>query len=343
MNISTLPLAARWTRAVVATAAALVVIAGCNEAPAVDYATEGDVWKSRIAEAMERTESASAHRFEGSLVFRVNGAGPLGELPLLPGIGDGFSWSGAVYREPLRLEADMRFPVRAEDASGQPDAQTMPLLIQDNKLYVSVPMLNEPDEYLSVDLASDTASGPVPLAALHAAADAIDELATSLVSAVDPEWVRLAEPQRGAAVETGEAADAAVGPFDIAVIVTEDNAERLEAAFREGWSAWTASFASSLGGSAALVPDGVDFDLAPGGTILVSIDDAGFVASQSVDLAFLQAADGEGDAPVEIGHLAYRAARSEIGGTPSMTKEVPASTLPFDHVLRFLAAGRQQP
>ncbi|MCI3919732.1 hypothetical protein MO973_05740 [Paenibacillus sp. TRM 82003] len=339
---------ARWIRAAVVSAAALTLITGCTEEPAVDYATEGDALKTRVAEALERTEAANAHRFDGSLAFRMDGADESAGASLLPLIGEGFAWSGALSREPLRLEADVRFPLHGEaggDASGQSAQVSMPLLIQDNKLYANVPMLNQPEEYLVIDLESDGASGPIPVTELSAAADALDELATTIVAAVDPEWVRLVSPEPEQSEEEAQDGASSVekrGPFDISIQVTEENAERIEAAFREGWTAWTAALPAALSASSPKVEDDtLDFDLAPGSSLLVALDEEGFVADQRIDFTFTQGGSDDAE-PIDVGSLSYRSARTDIGGTPEMKKTVPASTLPFEHLLRFLAAGREQ-
>ncbi len=297
------------------------IVAGCEETPARDFAVEGEAWKAAIAEAYERNDSLDNYRFEGSITAADGGRTPSASGALLPTIEGGIAWSGVLYREPARLEADVRV-----GANGGEGARTFPMLAQDGLFYISVPPVNKPDEYFVIDLAkARTENDPLPIEPLLNAADAFDDLARTLVARIAPEWVRAAE------------ADAPASPLRFVVDVTDENAEPVAAAVREAYADWAASLPPELGANAFGLSD-ESLRLLPGGTIVIALDEAGYVVDQRVELPFADgtATANEADSSATFSY-AFRL--TEPNGSPDMTRSVPENVIPFENVLAFLAAG----
>jgi len=344
MTNTAYPRRRRSLRAAAVAAAVLALVAGCERTPARDYAAEGAAWKSKIAEAYERNDALNNYRFDGSIAFGADDATSAGETApaaFLPMLRDGLSWSGVLYREPLRLEADVRV-----GPDGAAPARTIPLLAQDGTLYVSVPAVNAEGEYFAValDKADD---GPLPVSPLLTAAGAFDDLAEHVIARVDPEWIRT--PDDAAPAEGGDAAadDGRAEPSRFVVEVTADNAEHLASAFRDGFATWAESLPPELGANALGLTGEETFRLAEGGTIALALDENGFLVDQSVELAIERGAGAEADANLENAvpseKFSYAVRLSEPNGAPDMTRSVPNDVIPFENVLAFLAAGAGAP
>ncbi|HZG55897.1 hypothetical protein [Paenibacillus sp.] len=342
-------------RAAVLTALSLSLLAGCKSAPVRDYAAEGAVWKARIAEAYERNDSLDNFKFDGHFSYEASEPTKAADAPngVLPTLADGLAWSGVWYREPLRLEAELRLG-EAETAP------SMPFLVQDDKLYVHIPSLNRQDEYFSVDLSANEADGPLPIEPLVRAAGAFDELAKAVVERVDPAWVRAADgsapPAEGegtrdeTGVEAAEAEAAANRLPDVFVVeATPDNAEHLASAFRDGYAAWSSAFPDRLGASQAAFLDET-LRVGEGSVLRIALDEAGYIVEQSIDWTFVRAQDGEASSseaapasePAVEARLAYAARLAEPNGAPAMNAVPPSNVLPLEHVLAFLKAGQAQ-
>jgi hypothetical protein len=335
----------RWFRTAFITAAAVALLTGCNEDDSTDFTAEGEVWKTHLADAFANNEALTSQRFDGNIAFLLEGVTDAQEAnTILPMLTQGFSWKGIAYRDPLRLEADVTFSAGL-NASEQPAPLVMPLLLQDNKLYVSIPMLNNPEEYFVVDLASSDPASPLPLADLTAAASVLDELVSAIVNEVDPEWIRRVGEPSSESESTPEpgTTETVTEPIQYEIVVSSDNAEHLEAAFRKGWSAWSAKFPASLGAASAAVEGDADsFDLGVGSKISLTVSPDAFVTNQDVALSFTAAAK-EGETPAAIGELEYSLLITDRNQAPELTKTIPEHTLSFDHVLKFLAAAKANP
>ncbi|WP_309123430.1 hypothetical protein [Paenibacillus sp.] len=339
-------------RAAAFAVALLALLAGCERTPARDYAAEGEAWKARIADAYERNASLENYRFEGSFAFPSEGepTAAAGPAALLPTLGDGLSWGGVLYRDPLRLEADIRF---GGDAGGEgAAAQTVPLLAQDGLFYVSIPPVNAPDEYFAIDLSvAEAGTGPLPIRPLLDAAAAFDDLVYAIVERVDPQWIRT--PDVALDGDGGDAeSDPEEEPRRFVVEVTEENAEHLAAAFREGYAAWAERLPPELGANRLSIAGDASFALAAGGSIAIELDENGYVVDQAVELDVVRGAkaSSEGGGATDASsaaenapsnRFAYAIRLTEPNGSPEMTKTVPANVIPFKDVLAFLLSGAE--
>jgi len=314
-------------RAALAVLLAAAFAAGCEEAQGPDDGAEAEARKARIAAAYERNDSLDNYRFEGSFAFPPASGAAVPDSPagaVAPSLADGLSWSGVYYRDPMRLEADIRPGGANGSAGGAWARETIPLLVRDGTLYISIPAINRPDEYLTVRLAAANDGAAAPAAALIQAAGAVDGLAERIFEALDPRWIAPAEPAGGAEGERFVAA------------VTSDNAEAMTAAVRAGFDAWAQSLPPELGAPA--LPEGGGIRLAEGGALTFSLGADGTVAEQRIELAFVSGEDVSEDA-AEAGTLRYELRLREANGSPALTKPTPTATVPLEHVLAFLAAG----
>lgn len=316
-----------WIRAVLIAAVAGLSVAGCDGQKAIDYTAEGEVWKQQIAEAYQQNDSLESYRFSGSMTLKAEGmprpeSSPPEVKALVPLLGEGLAWEGTYGREPLRMEAEVEL-----------GTDNIPLLIQDRQLYLSIPALNKPEEYVSIPLQAEAGESKAVVKGLKQASAAIGQLAERVVAAVDPQWVRLSEEDRSKL----EASPAAEGNSDTAppaakhfiISVTPENRGNIEQALRN--SLPEANLQEDL------------FDLGEGGKIALTINEAGYVTEQQVDLHFIPpiSADADGGSPAgDIGGLSYAMALSELNTAPEITSAAPENVLPLEHILAFLKAGR---
>ncbi|HZG88283.1 hypothetical protein [Paenibacillus sp.] len=306
-------------RAALAALLAAAFAAGCEETQSPDDSAEAEARKARIAAAYERNDSLDHYRFEGSFAFAA--APDAAAAGIVPTLADGLSWSGVYYRNPLRLEADIRPGGDADEtAAGDAARETIPLLVRDGTLFISIPAINRPDEYLSVRLEEANGGAAAGVASLVQAAGAVDALAERIFDELDPRWIAPAEPAGAAGGERFVAA------------VTADNADAMTAAVQAGFAAWARSLPAELGAPA--LPEGAGIRLAEGGALSFALGADGTVAEQLIELAFVSGEDA-----AEAGTLRYELRLSEANGSPALTKEAPAATVPLEHVLAFLKAG----
>ncbi|WP_199618867.1 hypothetical protein [Paenibacillus alkalitolerans] len=312
----------RWlTAASVITVAAAALFTGCtNENP------DGDKWKSAVAAAYDKNGEISNYALEAKMKVKWNsdGAQQPPVSPIFAGAAamlaseEGLSWKGAAYTDPLRVEADIAL---RDDAAKQ--TYNVPLLIQDNKLYVSIPMLNKENEYFLVDKPLDLKSSvPFDPAVVMGWQKALDTLVPSIISAADARWVRQS------------ASEDEQGPNRIEIAVTDENADDIADAFAAGWSAAIGKLQELklIGNDTATQwtqYNGKSAKLLPGGTVAVTIDSDGFIAEQSLDVTFTNES-----------HVQLTILKTEVNRQPQMTKPVPDQALPFSDLLKFIAADR---
>lgn len=303
----------------------LGLLAGCEEAaplpPARDYAAEGEQWKQRIADAADRRAALTDYRFEGTITYTPPNAAKTDD-PSSAGsslsLHDGLSWSGAMYREPLQLSAELRI-------GGEPSQQPLPILVRDDMVYLSVPGLNAPGEFFGARLTGDEAA-----AEAFKGAAALDKLALAVLSRVDPLWIR-SEDDNAPATANAE------GPAAIVVTATEENAGHLAEAFQAAYAEWSGSFPPAFrAGLEASAPPGSRIRE---GVIAFDIDEAGRLANQRIDFAFETGGAGDEAAEREdAGRFLYAFSVSEANGSPAMP-QTPENVIPLEHVLAFLRSS----
>ncbi|WP_274363292.1 hypothetical protein [Paenibacillus thermotolerans] len=342
-----------WQRAAtIVTAAALAsaLFAGCTNSKDEN---DGTQWKTTAAAAYEKNAQIENYAFEGDMKLIPANPGsdsetgtssghpaasaaaesPLvGRLTALFTSEGGLGWKGAAYEQPLRLEADLQLK-----QGDQP--YNVPLLIQDNKLYISIPTLNKENEFLLIDNTTDAkdkkASSPFDPSIVSKLFHALDEVVPAAIAAADPKWVT-AEAQGDNGSADGASDNVAnesgqSGPVLIKITVTEKNADSVTVALRQGLDAASGKLNGlDLGNAAGLTAASENArKLAPGGTISALIDADGFIAEQHIDIAF---ADGGG--------LKLNLVKSQLNGQPKLTKETPTDVLSFSDILTFITANR---
>lgn len=312
------------TAAIVAALALLP--AGCPQQRPPVPAPESRDWKPDIAAAFARNGSMDNFRFSGELAFRGGPEDDAGRnrttettetatAALAGALSAGWTWDGVLHRNPLRLEA----AVRVAEAPGAAEV-VIPLLIRDNQWYASIPLLNEPEEYVVIDAGANDGASREAVGQLRLAGAAAGALAGYLFAAADPEWIRF---------DPADDAGAAFGTFRLDAAF-----DRAGEAVRRGWDEWAGSFPELL-----RPPPLPEFDvvrLAEGGEVSVAIDSRGFVEQQRIGLELWKETDGTLSV---VGRLSYRMTISDINASPAATWTAPTNVLPFDRILRHAVSG----
>jgi len=325
LNVKARILRAATVRAAGAALLALALLSGCIEAER-DVAEEGERFKANVEAAFERNATLASYVFAGSLSVPPAAATASEDAPpaaaLLPAIAEGVAWHGAFHREPLALQGDVSF------GAGAADDATVPLLLRDGSLFFHIPGVNRPDEFFEVPSANADDS---PLASWLSSAGAFMEGTRTLFAAADPVWVKAADEDGNPVTWDEESGNAAStdGPIRYRIDVTEQNAEAMSAAFLERWNDWRTELPDGVVGSPTWTAD--TFRLAEGGFVEVVVNADGFATEQRLHLSV--ASDAEG------GRIDYALSLSALNAAPSPSAEAPKETLPFEQVLKFLAAS----
>ncbi|MCZ8518752.1 MULTISPECIES: hypothetical protein [Paenibacillus] len=124
--------------------AALLLASGC---------TDHDQLKQELMQAASKQEEIKTYRFSGHAELALHPSLFEGLPPLTTAMLSLFKEASIEYKgvtsleEPVRVEADIT--IKPKDAE---EPIKLPLLLQDNKLYIHLPALNAPDEYLMFSL-----------------------------------------------------------------------------------------------------------------------------------------------------------------------------------------------
>ncbi|GIP39656.1 hypothetical protein J31TS4_29360 [Paenibacillus sp. J31TS4] len=307
-----------------AAAAGLLLLSGCNK-------PDGEELKKQALDALNKQQEMKTYTFKGEADLAIGQPpAPGADNPIASTLTGMFTsgklaWEGTASTDPLRVEADLK----ATPAGGS-TALSLPLQLQDKKLFLSIPFLSKPGESYSLDLdqlASLTGrSAEDTEQQLKLAGSAGGKLTATLLDGFDADWFR-----------PGPEADKESAMRTIRVEVTDKNAQKATDALHAKWPELIEQLrtsglltdkqaeAAKTGGSSVQVK-------APG-LLELHVDEQGFVRKERIELKF---AVTKPDGTNAERTVTYDQAFDAINAEPSFKKEPPKQVFPLETVLRQL-------
>ncbi|WP_426447743.1 hypothetical protein ACP26L_26095 [Paenibacillus sp. S-38] len=155
---------------------ALLTAAGC---------TDHELLKQELQQAAAKQEQIKTYRFSGQAELALDASLFEGMPPMTAALLSLFKESRIEYKGAASLEAPLRMEADITVKPKGADAIELPLLLQDNKLYIHIPALNPSGQYLQFPLQeSEKLKNTGRLSAL---------LTKRLLDGVKPEWIEEAE------------------------------------------------------------------------------------------------------------------------------------------------------
>jgi hypothetical protein len=317
----------KWMTTAVLASLLVPLLGGCTDHQAI---------KQSVQQAIAKQNDMKSYKFSGSADLKLGASlsAPAGNPMTAAVLGSlkesVIEWSGVSSVEPVRLEADVKVTPK-----GSSTPFSLPVLIKDNKMYVSLPIVNKPDEYYAIDLAQLGQSGSAPLTAdnLKNTSKVTTALWAKFADALDANWFDQAKDP--VTLPDGKPGKA------VSVAVTDKNAAELNALV----NAKLPEIADVLQTNGFLSADQAakwkaaksTIELHAPSKLTLLIDEQGFVRDVKLDLAFsLKGADGASFDNRTTLHEAY----DEINQPPQFLRDVPAKTKPFDDVLKLLKSKK---
>jgi hypothetical protein len=277
--------------------------------------SDGTKAKEQMQQALTKQKEMQNYRFTGNAEINQ----------------DGFraEWTGTASNDPLKMEADVTIMPK-EGA----DKLEIPILLQDNKLYLHIPALNKDDEFLLVDLSSSSASGgtPAPLLAenIKNSGEMSRTIFNMLISDLDKEWFEHKETSTQPDGKT-------VNQYTVAI--NEKNEQEINAR----WSAKLPALIDALNQYGLITKDRAErlkqdwtdktLRMTAPGTLALMVGENGFITEQQIDLRFsIKKADGDAK-PYQI---KLDSSFADINENPSFNKEVPTQVKPFEQIIQLL-------
>lgn len=320
----------RISSVVLSAATAAVLLAGC---------TDTDKTKEQAQAALAKQAEMKQFAFSGQADVNLgiassasNGASSNAALSSLTALfsKSKWTWTGSFAAEPLRMEADYKV-----SPGGSSQALSLPMIVKDNLLYLSIPYLNKEGEYFSFDmkrLGANGQQGTLPVEGLKNTNTAASRVASLLIEDAESKWFKKAK-------EPITLKDGKEGT-SLRLDITDKNREALSAKLKtrlpeiagilQENGILTAQQAEKLKANLAQ-----NFEITGPGEVAVVTDDTGFVRELKIDLDFRS-----GSAPADR-HILYGQAFDAINQTPPFTKDVPKDARSFDEVLKLLAPAKK--
>ncbi|WP_377474393.1 hypothetical protein [Paenibacillus chartarius] len=313
----------KWVASAALASLLVPVLSGCTDHNAI---------KQTAQQAIAKHAEMKSYQFAGSLDLKLGMSLPAPDGNPITGAvlsslkESVIEWSGVQSSDPVQLETDLKITPKG---SATPFA--FPVLLKDNKMYVSLPTINKPDEYYAIDLAKLGDPGKTPLNpdSLKNTSKVTAALWSKFTDAIDARWFEQAKDP--VMLPDGKPAKA------ITVTVTEKNA----AAINSVISAKLPEIGEALTTGGLLSPEQAakwkeaktSLELKPLSNLTLLIDEQGFVRDEKLELVYsLKNADGT----VSDNRTTLHESFEQINQPPQFKKDVPAKTKPFEDVLKLL-------
>lgn len=305
-------------------AAALTFAGGC---------AGNDKLKENVGQSLTKQTEMKTYSFSGLANLEFNPAEQSAANPLTAGLIGMFTkskleWSGTASTDPVRFEADIK-----STPSGSAAPLQIPVIFKDNKLFVSLPLLNKKDEYFAIDI-NQSGSGsaqenPLSPESLKNLTKSTSEITRLSIEGIKEKWfkksddVTLKDGSKGTVVQ---------------VEITDKNKKELS-------DAWKAKFPEILG---TLQANGIltaaqadkmkkqgssSFELKAPGLLSFTIDSEGFIREETIKLSY--AVTGP-DGKVHDKKLELTQGFDEINKAPKFTKDEPKAIRPIGDILKLL-------
>lgn len=240
------------------------------------------------------------------------------------------SWNGLSSSEPQRLEADYKLTPGGSSAS---TSFTLPVILTEGKLYMSIPLLNKAGEYFSFEAAKPSASGSgaasaLPVEGLSNVNKALSDSLRQLLQDFDAKWFKKDK-------EAEELPDGKSGTV-LRMSITESNrdaiTEKVKAKLPAVIDVWKTDGILTSAQADALKKGVTGTWKLTGGELAFTLDEEGFIRRETVKVAY-QPADGTDR------HVSYTQAFNGINQPPAFQKEAPKNVKPFEDVLKLLQSS----
>jgi hypothetical protein len=305
------PLTKRLTAVVVAGWSTLLLVTGCSDNVKI---------KEEVLEALHKQADIYSYTFAGRSELKLDDTFPLSDTnPLTASLlhsltNSNMEWSGAVSLNPLRMESKLMLT-----PTGGKALPEIPVILNNNKLYMQIPLLNPNNEYISVDL-SAAASG------LTLSSQTYARWIEGWLTSIEAKWFKRME-------DTEEDNY----PHWASIAITESNAKVLSALLQSKLLEWCDELLKQklITKSQA---DGfknkwshTTLALQAPGYIRTSVRKDGFLEELQADIHFVLLENGK-TSREQI--LKFNNKWGEINQVPSFTQEIPANALPIDEILK---------
>ncbi|AFC32228.1 hypothetical protein PM3016_5532 [Paenibacillus mucilaginosus 3016] len=291
---------------------ALLTASGC---------TDHELLKQELQQAAAKQEQIKTYRFSGHAELALDASLFEGMLPMTAALLSLFKDSRIEYKGAASLEAPIRMEADITVKPKGADAIELPLLLQDNKLYIHIPALNPSGEYLLFPLQeSEKLQNTGRLSAL---------LSERLLQGVKPEWIEEAEDT--------PPADAASKRRIISV--TKKNQQEVEAYLSSVLPALLEEMVKNGLGTPAQAQEWTSaagrLQIQPPGSLALEISKDGYLEGQEGKL-FLST-----DAHPERQHgITWSYRTTEINQPVGFTREIPAKVKTAEDLMKGLPAPK---
>jgi predicted small secreted protein len=241
------------------------------------------------------------------------------------------AYTGIVNTEPVQLEVDLT----ATPAALAGASLDLPIILKDNKLYLNIPLLNQKDEYFSIDLTKlGTTANPQSLLSpnsLKNVSQVASSISNLIISDMEEKWFDKAKT----AVTLKDGSKAST----FSVQVDDKNKAALSASLQTKLP----EMITALNTNGILSAEQADqlkqsnfksIQVATPSSVIFTIDEAGFIREQQVNLTFTMP-DETGTAVSH--HINLHQTYEQINQSPKFTKEIPQKIKPFEDILKLLA------
>lgn len=272
---------------------------------AISGCTDREELKQDLTTALAKQAQAKNYQFSGEAdiyiqpaIFRSSLSDPI-TTGLLTMLGESkISWTGVSSNDPIQLELQLKVTPK-----GLNQSIDLPLIIKDNKMYFSIPGLNQNEEYFSLTPDKLTLSEKT-----------VPKILSTIAESIDSSWLEEADSTKNSQ------------HFRTIIIkITEDNVQKLADSLYDILPA-----AKDMSGARDNFDRFLqDIKLDKPGEILVSIDEQGFIRQEKIDLDVSFGTEKK----VRF-HAQWMT--DKINQNPEFTLPVPQKVKPFEDVLRFI-------
>jgi hypothetical protein len=240
-------------------------------------------------------------------------------------------FKGVANTEPVRLEVDLK----AKPAVLTGAAIDLPIILKDNKLYLNIPLLSQKDEYFSIDLtklgSANDPKSPLSPDSLKNASQIAASISNLIMGDIQEAWIKKSKD----VLTLPDGSKAAT----LTIEADDKNKAALSATFQ----AKLPEIVNTLQKNGILSADQAtklkennfqSVQIEVPSSIVLTIDEAGFIREQQVKLTF-SIKDAAGTAAAH--HLNFKITYDQINKNPAFTKVIPAKIKPFEDILKLLA------
>ncbi len=320
-----------------------ILILACLVAISMTGCVNREQLKNDLTVALKGHAEIQSYSFSGTARLNMNTAdSPTGISPISAGLAQllmnsELVWNGVASLDPLQLEVDLTL---VPDGSGH--VYEIPLLIQNNMMYIHIPTLNSENQYMAIDFAalseltgkSDTISAQLGLAG-----QLFSEIGSTFVSAMDPKFFESSELEGEIA---GREITATIKPeqADEAVQIWFNAMPRILDQLTNA-SYFTTDAATSW--KQAMSQDKQAYWLEHEGAVVLrepavlsaSVDTDGFIRQLSMKAALTLQGEQQASKDWTLETTSYY---DDINALPVFTKEIPEQPLPFTEILKVMTS-----